>query len=100
MDKIIEHNLFKPVAISIITSFFLFSGFEYSRSVIADYNEYIAKKNSSTPIKINIAGKGINFDVDEDQVLETRVKAGDTMLKILFSIGADEQDIFAILDEK
>jgi murein DD-endopeptidase MepM/ murein hydrolase activator NlpD len=98
LEQSIEHRLFKPVAISIITSFILFRGFDYLSNWVADYRQYSNIKRQTTPIKINISNKGINFDIDEDQVTEHRVKAGDTLLKILADSGADEQDVFAILN--
>ncbi len=97
IDNSIDHRLFKPVVISIITSFILFSGFEYLQNFIADYQESTTKQRQSKPIKINISGQGVNFDVDENQVIEHRVKSGDTLSKILNDNGVDEQDVFAIL---
>jgi murein DD-endopeptidase MepM/ murein hydrolase activator NlpD len=97
IDKILEHRLFKPVAIVVITSFILFKGFEIGQNFLTDYQEYESQKRAIIPIKINISSKGINFDIDEDQVIEHRVMPGDTMLKILTDIGASEQDVFAIL---
>ncbi len=96
-DQAIEHRLFKPVVISIITSFVLFSGFEHVQNFVTDYRESTAKERQSTPIKINISGSGANFDVDENQVVEHRVRSGDTLSKILNDNGASEQDVFAIL---
>ncbi len=97
IDNAIDHRLFKPVVISIITSFILFSGFEHLQNFIADYQESTTKQRQSKPIKINISGQGANFDVDENQVIEHRVKSGDTLSKILNDNGVDEQDVFAIL---
>ncbi len=97
IDNSIDHRLFKPVVISIITSFILFSGFEYLQNFIADYQESTTKQRQSKPIKINISGQGVNFDVDENQVIEHRVKSGDTLSKILNDNSVDEQDVFAIL---
>ncbi len=97
-DGLIEHRLFKPVVISIITSFVLFRGFEIAQNLITDYQESAVKKHVTTPIKINLSDKDMKFDLDEDQVVEHRVKQGDTMMKILADIGADELDIVAILN--
>lgn len=97
IDHVIEHRLFKPVVISIITSFVLFSGFEYLQSLVTDYRESASKQHYRTPIKINISGNGINFDLDENQVVEHRVKSGDTLSKILNDSGASEQDVLTIL---
>ncbi len=96
-DSVIEHRLFKPIAISIVTSFILINGLDYTQSLIDDYEDYAARKNQSTPIKINIPNPNMAFDVDEDQVVDRRVKSGDTLLKILSDIGAQESDVLAIL---
>jgi len=97
IDKIIDHRIFKPLAISIITSFILINGIAITRSYIADHKEKLLQKKATTPIKITITdgGKAINFN--EIQVLEQRVKSGDTMLKILTRIGVDESETFAVL---
>ncbi len=97
VEDSIEHQLFKPVAISIVTIFILSWGFEYLSNFISDYRESSTKQRQSTPIKINISGKNVNFDVDETQIIEHRVKKGDTLLKILADSGASEQEVFAIL---
>lgn len=97
IDKIIDHKIFKPIAISIITSFILFKGIEVTRSYVADRKENLLQKKATTPIKITITegGKAINFN--EIQVSEQRVKSGDTMLKLLTRIGSNEAETFAIL---
>ena len=97
VDRAIEHRLFKPVVISIITSFILFRGGAYIQNLVIDYRESSARKLHKTPIKINLSSEGKNFDIDEEQIVEHHVKSGDTMLKILVDIGADEQDVFSIL---
>lgn len=97
IDQIIEHYLFKPVVISIITSFVLFHGFEIVQDALSDYKESAIQKEKTTPIKINISGKGIDFEIAEEQLLEHKVKSGDTFLKILIDTNAPEDDIFAII---
>ena len=97
VDRAIEHRLFKPVVISIITSFILFRGGAYIQNLVIDYRESSARKLHKTPIKINLSSEGKNFDIDEEQIVEHHVKSGDTMLKILVDTGADEQDVFSIL---
>ncbi len=97
IDYVLEHRLFKPVIVSIITSFVLFHAYQYGHSFFLDYQESQAKKHRTTPIKINISAQGLNFDIDEEQLVEYRIKPGDTMLKILVDVGANEQDVFAIL---
>jgi murein DD-endopeptidase MepM/ murein hydrolase activator NlpD len=95
INKIIEFKLFKPIATSIIVSFLLFQGFEYSRNLLIDYRESSSKKTQVTPIKIDISGANLN--INESQIIEYRIKKGDTILKILFDIGAGDDDIFSIL---
>ena len=97
IDQIIENRLFKPVVISIITSFVLFRGFDYLNAYVSDYLESSSKKQQNIPIKINISSKGLNFDSNEDKIVERRVKSGETLLKIIADTGASEQDVFAIL---
>ena len=89
--------MFKPIAISIVTSFILLNGVVILRSYRADRAESLLQKKATTPIKITITegGKAINFN--EIQVAEQRVKSGDTMSKLLTRIGANEADTFAIL---
>jgi len=98
VEELVEHNFFKPIVISIITLFLLIKGFEYTRDYITDYRELSVKKRQTTPIKINISASGMNFDIDEDQVIEHRIKAGDTMSKVLSDIGVADQDVFSILN--
>jgi len=97
VDSIIEHRLFKPVVIAIITSFVLFRGVNYVVFFVHEYRESKIKKSQEVPISINIGEGGDNLDIDEEQVLEYKVKSGDTIMKVLMNIGADEKDIFSIL---
>lgn len=96
IDDIIEHRLFKPIVISIIAIFLSVKGFERAQSLIVDYREASIQKQKTTPIKIRVSGKG-DFDIDEERIVDHRVKSGDTMLKILVDVGADEKDVFTIL---
>ncbi|MDX2083027.1 MAG: peptidoglycan DD-metalloendopeptidase family protein [Rickettsiales bacterium] len=96
-DFTIEHKLFKPIVILILVSFVLITGFDYVQNVIDDYRDYSLRKSQSTPIKINISTSAINFDLDEEQILDHTVKQGDTITKILFDLGVPENDVFAIL---
>ncbi|MDA0902358.1 MAG: M23 family metallopeptidase, partial [Proteobacteria bacterium] len=57
------------------------------------------KSYSDNPIKINIPHPSLSFNLDEEQLLEYRVKSGDTILKILFDLGVEDQDVFAIVNE-
>jgi murein DD-endopeptidase MepM/ murein hydrolase activator NlpD len=97
IDRIIDHKIFKPVALSIVTVFVLFNGIAMLKSYIADREEYLLQKRATTPIKITITEGGKAIDFNELQVSEYRVKSGDTMLKLLTRIGANEADVFAIL---
>lgn len=75
------------------------NGFDYAQNLIDDYRDYSIRKNKNTPIKINISGPNSGFDFDEEQVLDHRVKQGDTLMKILLDLGAPESDVVAILNE-
>jgi len=97
VDKIIENRLFKPVAISIVTSFLLFNGIENLQNFIADYRETRERKLRNIPIKINLDALESKFDLSEDQIAQHRVKSGQTMSGILAEIGSAEQDISSIL---
>ena len=97
-NQIIEHRLFKPISIAIITSFVLLHAFNYSKNALIDYRESVNKKEISTPIKIKVLLDNIKFDIKEDQVTQHQVRPGDTMLKILIDVGASEQDVFDILE--
>lgn len=98
-DHIIEHNLFKPIVISILTSFILINGFDYAQSLVDDYRDYSIRKSQTTPIRINISGSDIGFDFDEEQVLDYRIKQGDTLMKVLLDLGAQEADVVTIMNE-
>ena len=98
LDKALEHGLCKPISIAIVTSFILFKGFEYGKGLVYDYRESKSVKQKVSAIKINLSNQEINFDLKEDQVGEYVVGSGDTMLKILLEIGAQEPDAFAILE--
>lgn len=98
VDFLIEHHLFKPISLSIILCFGVFKIYDYSSFYISEYKEKQIRKLASIPIKINISEVQIDFDIEEDQIVEKRIKQGDTLLKILSDIGTSEQDIFAILN--
>ena len=98
IDKVIDHNLFKPICISIIITFVLFKSFGYLQDFVEERQE-ISTKKKEVPIKINIPHPGDQFDLEEDQILEHKIKPGDTILKVLFELGAEESDVFAILTE-
>lgn len=97
LDSIIEHSLFKPLAVSLITCFVLANGFDYVQNYLEDRQETILKRKATTPVTINISDSGVRFDIDEDQVIDRKVRQGDTLLKILLDTGASEADVFNIL---
>lgn len=97
IDEIIEHYLFRPVAISIIVCFLLFTGFQHLVSFIADHREAREKELRATPIQINFATLESKFDLAEDQVAQHHVKSGETMSEIITQIGVSDQDVSAIL---
>ncbi len=97
-EAIIENKLFKPVTISIITSFILFNGFGYLKNYLDD-RKILSEKSLDRQIKINIPNNYHGFNLNENQVLHHQIKAGDTLLKILLDLGVSEPDVFNILSE-
>ena len=97
LNHILEHRLFKPVAISIIVTFILINSLTVAYKIASSYRESVEIKNKLTPIKINISESG--FDMDEEQVIDYQVKSGDTLLRILLDLGVVESDVLAILNE-
>jgi murein DD-endopeptidase MepM/ murein hydrolase activator NlpD len=96
IHTILEHRLFKPIAISIIVSFVMFKGATYLKNVITDQKESTVR-NAYKAIKININDQ--NIALKEEQIINYQVKNGDTILKILNNNGVSEQDAFLILEE-
>ncbi len=99
IESTLDHRLFKPITISVVTSFILINGFDYAQKISTDFKELSAIKHQTTPIKINVSKAGLAFDIDEEQIVDHRVKSGETALKILLDLGADEADAFNILSE-
>ncbi len=99
IENIIEHRLFQPVAISIVTSFIVFNALFYVKGFIADRKEFAEQKKATKPIKITITQDGKAIDFNEMQIVEHRVKSGDTLLKYLIATDSAEPDVFAILAE-
>ncbi len=95
LDRIMEHRLFKPIAVSIIVSFLMFQGVTYLKNIFSANGSI--EKGRGQLIKINISSSGVNLDLSEDQLINYRIKSGDTMLKVLLELGADEHDVFTIL---
>lgn len=94
LDRAMNHRHFQPIALTIIVSFMLFQGFVTMQNMFATSGGS-SLKQATRPIKINISTLGL--DVSEDQLIEYRIKPGDTLLKVLMELGAPEQDVFAIL---
>lgn len=97
IEKIIDHRLFRPISISIVTSFILFNSIAYVNSYFADRKEKALKKELATPIKISLTEGGKVIDFDEIQIVEHRIKSGETILQFLNQISAKESDVSAIL---
>lgn len=97
LDKLFEHNLFRPISISIIASFIIFNGFSYLYIFWEDYRQGKKIEEMRVPIKVNIENAGIDFEVGQVKVAKHNIKSGDTLLKILLDTGAKENDVFSIL---
>jgi murein DD-endopeptidase MepM/ murein hydrolase activator NlpD len=99
IEHIIEHRLFKPIAISIITSFVLFNGFSYLKGYLRDQRIGNQKITRESSIKINIPDDYGGFNLNQTQIVEKRLNSGETLSQLLFELGADEVDVFSILTE-
>ena len=99
VNKIIDNKLFKPISLTIIAVFLLFKIYQYFGYFLAQYNNANNHKNVlSKSIKISLSGSSLNFDFEDEQIVDHEVKNGDTLLKILADVGAQEQDVFSILN--
>ena len=99
INKIIENKLFKPISITIIAVFLLFKSYQYFGYFLSQYNNsQNSKSKLSKSIKISLSGSSLNFDFEDEQIFNHEVKNGDTLLKILADAGAQEQDVFSILN--
>ena len=99
VNKVIENKLFKPVSLTIIAVFLLFKIYQYFGYFLTQYNNLNNHKNTlSKSIKISLSGSSLNFDFEDEQIVDHEVKNGDTLLKILADVGAQEQDVFSILN--
>lgn len=99
IENAIEHHLFKPVCVSIITSFILFNGFVYFQNDLKNRAILDQKISDDKRIKINIPDSYYDFNLYQNQVENRQIKSGDTLLEILLSIGVKDQDVFVILTE-
>ena len=99
VNKIIENRLFKPISLTIIVVFLSFKIYQYfgyfllNNKTIANHRDKISKS-----IKISLSGSALNFDFEDEQIIDHEIKNGDTLLKILADVGAQEQDVFSILN--
>jgi len=99
INKIIENRLFKPISLTIIAVFLSFKIYQYfgyfliNNKSIANHRDKISKS-----IKISLSGSALNFDFEDEQIIDHEIKNGDTLLKILADVGAQEQDVFSILN--
>lgn len=99
VNKIIENKFFKPISLTIIAVFLLFKIYQYFGYFLSQYNSVSNRKNVlSKSIKISLSGSSLNFDFEDEQISDHEVKNGDTLLKILADVGAQEQDVFSILN--
>ncbi len=97
-EEIIEHKLFKPITVSIITSFILFSSFSYLKGYLEDRRISSQKLDGAHQIKINIPDN-YSFNLNQTHSVQKEIKSGDTILKILLDLGATDSDVFSILSE-
>lgn len=98
IEATIENRLFKPAVVSIITSFVLFNSFSYLKLYL-DNRKLSVDKRLDRQIKINIPDNYRGFNLNENRQLEHKIKAGDTLLKILLDLDANEPDVFNVLSE-
>ena len=97
IEAIIDHRLFKPISVSIITSFVLFNSFSYLKNYLEDRK--ILTIDSEKRIKVNIPDNYYGFNLNQSRVANHQIKSGETLLKILLDLGVDELDVFSILGE-
>jgi murein DD-endopeptidase MepM/ murein hydrolase activator NlpD len=95
--SIIENRLFKPISLTILAVFLLFKLYQYFGFFLSSNFFATSTNKSPNSIKISLTGNSINFDFEEEQTIDYQIKDGDTLLKILADIGANDQDTFAII---
>jgi len=99
INWIIENRLFKPISLTIIMVFVLFKAYQYFSYFLINKNSIVGHRDKiSRSIKISLSGTSLNFDFEDEQIVDHEIKNGDTLLKILADVGAQEQDVFAILN--
>ena len=95
MNLIIENRYFKPIALTIVTIFILFKFYQYLNFYFFSKSN-ISTKNPASSIKISL-GSGADIDYMDEEILNYDVKNGDTLVKILANIGANDADVFSII---
>ena len=79
--------------------FVLFKAYQYFSYFLINKNSIVGHRDKiSRSIKISLSGTSLNFDFEDEQIVDHEIKNGDTLLKILADVGAQEQDVFAILN--
>ena len=89
-----EHNYFKIVCLSIITSFILFNSISYFKNKFFETRKIEKISN----IKINLGNFREKLNQIEDQILFHQVQAGETLSAILYNLGSNEADVNKILN--
>ena len=97
LDKILEHNYFKTVSISVIVSFVIFNLISYTSNIIVERQIENATKPEEQPIKINIGNFREKLKQIQVQNLEHDVKRGENFSTILFNLGSNEYDVNQII---
>ncbi len=97
IDSIIEHKLFNPLSLTVIIAFLLLKSYQYGGYYLNSYKESQQKQKASQAIKISLSSSSISLDINEDQIAEHIVKSGDSISKILSSLGASDNEIFGIV---
>lgn len=97
LERIIDHKIFRPVAVAILASFILFNGVLYVKGKIFDIQERKLLQKRETPLKIRITEGGKVLDFDQVQIVERRVKSGDTILNFLIDLEVDQKDVLDVL---
>ncbi|MBM3590106.1 MAG: M23 family peptidase [Alphaproteobacteria bacterium] len=97
INFIIESKFFKPLSLTIIAVFIFFKIYQYLGFFLTSKFFSESQNKISNSIKISLAGTPFNLDFEEEQVLDYQIKNGDTLLKILADVGAEDQDVFSII---
>ena len=93
INKILEHNYFKMISISIIACFLIFNCFSYFKTKI-NLNRI---DNNYQAIEIDADDFESKLEKIENQTIKHIVKKGETLSDILFNLGLDAQNVNEIL---